>query len=100
MRKERDSRRRQVDALSDTNATQLIRLTSTLLERDDLAERVDSLEAELVTIHRDTDYRLPSGRLNLKKLPCKNEVLWYSPGSLEPREKVTAGDSTRSPGRS
>ncbi len=41
MRKERHSLKRQVDALSNTNVTQLDRLIATLLERDDLSELVD-----------------------------------------------------------
>jgi hypothetical protein len=55
MRKERDSLKRQVDALSDTNATQLDRLTAALLERDDLSNRVVALEAELVNLRRHAD---------------------------------------------
>jgi ABC-type transporter Mla subunit MlaD len=84
MRKKRDSLMQQVDDLSDTNATQLDQLHSNLQERDDLAERVDSLKTDLATLHRNLDYRLPDGHLKLEKLPCKNEVLWSSPGLLEP----------------
>jgi chromosome segregation ATPase len=96
MRKERDSLKRQVVTLSNTNVTQLERLTSAQQERDELQKRVDLLESELVALCRDANYRLPDGRLQLEKLACKNEVLWSSPGSLEPREQVTAAQRKES----
>jgi hypothetical protein len=64
------------------------RLTALILERDALSERLVKQETELTDLRRDTDYRLPDGRLNLE-ITCKNEVLWSSSGSLEPREDVT-----------
>jgi hypothetical protein len=96
MRKERDSLKRQVDTLSDTNATQVERLAALNTERDDLAERLDKQEAELADLRRDAHYRLPDVCLSLEKIPCKAEVLWSSPGSLQPRPAVTQDQTKES----
>jgi hypothetical protein len=83
MRKERDSLvRHQRDATGSADG-------STVGARRSVRTSSHAL-AELVKLRRESDYRLPDGRLNLEKIPCRNEVLWSSPGSLEPLEEVTA----------
>jgi hypothetical protein len=54
--------------------------------KKELAEMAD----ELQTLRRDANYVVPAGVLKLAHVPSYTEVLWASPGVLQPRQPVSS----------
>jgi hypothetical protein len=53
---------------------------------------IASLAEEVQTLRRDVNYVLPAGVLKLVHVPSYTEVLWASPGVLEPKQPVSGDE--------
>ncbi len=63
-----------------------------LLQKDakKMKKELAEMAAELQFLCRDVNYILLAGRLKLAHVPSYSEVLWVSPGVLEPRQPVSS----------
>ena len=71
-----------VSQLTDSNQELGIRVPTLQDELTQAQGRIAALEQELEPLRQGVGYHVPNGKLQLRHVPSRNEVLWASTGSL------------------